>query len=83
MSVRDKVLQRIPEIPALPAAASRVLRLVQDPDVGIGAIMEVIEYDPVLTTEVLRLANTAYFAGPRSVATLRDAGVLFGTQRIL
>lgn len=83
MSLRDQVLQRIPEIPALPASAAHVLRLVQDPDVGVGAIMEVIEYDPVLTTEVLRLANTAYFAGPRSVGTLRDAGVLFGTQRIL
>lgn len=83
MTVREQVLQRIPEITALPAAATRVLSLVQDPDVGISTIMETIEYDPVLTTEVLRLANTAYFAGPRAVESLRDAGVLFGTQRIL
>ncbi len=83
MSIRDLVIKRIPDIPALPAAATRVLHLVQDPDIGIGAIMEAIEYDPVLTTEVLRLANTAYFAGPRTVGTLRDAGVLFGTERIL
>lgn len=83
MNLREQILLRIPEIPALPAAASHALRLVQDPDVGVGAVMEVIEYDPVLTAEVLRLANTAYFAGPRSVSTLRDAGVLFGTQRIL
>lgn len=83
MNIRELVIQRIPEIPALPAAATRVLHLVNDPDIGIGAIMDAIEYDPVLTTEVLRLANTAYFAGPRSIATLRDAGVLFGTERIL
>jgi putative nucleotidyltransferase with HDIG domain len=83
MSIRDLVIQRIPDIPALPAAATRVLHLLQDPDVGVGTIMEAIEYDPVLTTEILRLANTAYFAGPRTVGTLRDAGVLFGTERIL
>lgn len=83
MNIRDLVIQRIPDIPALPAAATRVLHLVQDPDIGIGAIMEAIEYDPVLTTEVLRLANTAHFAGPRTIGTLRDAGVLFGTDRIL
>lgn len=83
MSIRDLVIKRIPEIPALPAAATRVLHLLQDPDVGVGTIMEAIEYDPVLTTEILRLANTAYFAGPRTVGTLRDAGVLFGTERIL
>lgn len=83
MTIRERIIQRIPEIPALPAAATRVLNLVQDPGTGVGAIMEVIEYDPVLTTEVLRLANTAYFAGPRAVGSLRDAGVLLGTERIL
>jgi HD-like signal output (HDOD) protein len=83
MSIREEVLQRIPEISALPSAAAHVLKLVQDPDAGVGTIMEAIEYDPVLTTEILRLANTAYFAGPRSVGSLREAGVMFGTQRIL
>lgn len=83
MSIRDKVLAAIPDIPALPAAATQVLRLVQDPDSGISEIMEAIEFDPALTAEILRLANTAYFAGPRTIATLRDAGVLLGSQRIL
>lgn len=83
MSIRDEVLQRISDIPALPSAAAQVLGLAQDPDSGVGDIMEAIEYDPVLTAEVLRLANTAYFAGPRQIGTLRDAGVLLGTQRIV
>jgi putative nucleotidyltransferase with HDIG domain len=83
MIVRDEVFRRIPEIPALPSAAAQVLRLAQDPESGVGEIMEAIEFDPALTAEVLRLANTAYFAGPRQIATLRDAGVLLGTQRIL
>ena len=83
MSIREKVLAAIPEIPTLPTSATQVLRLVRDPDAGIGEIMEAIEYDPTLTAEILRLANTAYFAGPRKIATLRDAGVLLGSQRIL
>lgn len=83
MSIRDEVMNRIADIPALPAASAEVLRLARDPEIGVGDLMEVIEFDPVLTTEILRLANTAYFAGPRTVASLRDAGVLFGTQRIL
>lgn len=83
MSVRDDVLAAIPEIPALPVAASRVLRLAQQPDTGISEIMAAIEYDPGLTSDMLRLANTAYFAGPRQVSSLREAGVLFGTQRIV
>jgi len=83
VSIRDEVRRRIADLPALPAASVEVLRQAQDPEIGVGALMETIEFDPVLTTEILRLANTAYFAGPRSVSSLRDAGVLFGTQRIV
>ncbi len=83
MSIRDQVLERIPEIPALPVAAAQVLSLAQNPESGIGEIMAAVEHDPGLTSDVLRLANTAYFAGPRQIATLREAGVLFGTQRVV
>lgn len=83
MSVRDSVLEKIADIRSLPAAATQVLRLAQDPESGIGEIMSAIEFDPGLTTDILRLANTAYFAGPRQVGSLREAGVLFGTQRIV
>jgi putative nucleotidyltransferase with HDIG domain len=33
----------------------------------------VIEYDPALTTNVLRIANTAPFGAPQSVGTVREA----------
>ena len=83
MTSRDDVLRKLDEIPALPMATTEVLRLAEDPRIGIGEIMKAIEYDPGLTSDILRLANTAYFAGPRKIDSLRDAGVLFGTQRIV
>jgi putative nucleotidyltransferase with HDIG domain len=83
MSIREQVLERIPEIPALPVAATQVLSLAQNPESGISEIMAAIEYDPGLTSDILRLANTAYFAGPRQIGTLREAGVLFGSQRVV
>ncbi len=83
VTTRADVLRKLDEIPALPMAATAVLRLAEDPRTGIGEIMKAIEYDPGLTSDILRLANTAYFAGPRKIASLRDAGVLFGTQRIV
>lgn len=83
MTTRDEILSKVPGVPGLPTAATEVLRQVQNPDVGVSEIMASVELDPGLTSEVLRLANSAYFAGPRKVASLRDAGVLFGTQRLL
>ncbi len=83
MTMREEILAKVPTVPGLPAAVMKVLRLVQDPDMGVGEIMAAVELDPGLTAEVLRMANSAYFAGPRKVVSLRDAGVLFGTQRLL
>jgi putative nucleotidyltransferase with HDIG domain len=82
MNRREEILAMIPSIPALPTAAAKVLSLLQDPHSGISDIMQAVEYDPGLTSNVLRLANSAYFAGPRKISSLREAGVLFGTSRI-
>lgn len=82
MSRRDEILEKVKTITALPAAASRVLVLLRDPNSSIGDIMEAIEFDPSLTADFLRLANSAFFAGPRRISTLREAGVLLGTARI-
>ncbi len=82
MSQREAILAAIPDFPGLPTAATRVLRLLQDPNSGIAEIMTHLESDPALTAEVLRLANSAYFAGPRAIGSLRDAGVLLGGSRL-
>lgn len=82
MSRRDEILAAIPEIPGLPAAAARVLALLQNPESGIAEVMREVESDPGLTADVLRLANSAYFAGPRSIGSLREAGVLMGLNRL-
>ena len=82
MSRRDEVLSKVQTIPALPTAAGRIVLLLRDPEVAIAEVIRTIEYDPSLTTNVLRLANSAYFAGPRTIASLRDAVVRLGFNRI-
>lgn len=81
--LREEVLQQVRETPKLPAAVTRVLALVNDPDSSIPDVMAAVETDPGLTAETLRIANSAYFAGPRTIASLRDAGVLLGLNRIM
>ncbi len=82
MSRRAEILEKVSQVESLPAVASQILRMVRDPDSSMTDIMKCIELDPGLTTSVLRMANSAYFAGPRKIASMREAGVLFGTNRI-
>ncbi|MBI2422173.1 MAG: HDOD domain-containing protein [Candidatus Hydrogenedentes bacterium] len=82
MKQREHILKALPDVPGLPTAAVRVLGIMDDPDAGIADIMAAVEIDPRLTTNVLKLANSAYFAGPRSIGNLTQAGVLLGSKRI-
>jgi len=82
MNQRAQVLQKIRSIPALPAASSAVAELLRDPEVEIDDVVRAIEFDQSLTSNVLRLANSAYFAGPRTIGSVRDAVVRLGMNRI-
>lgn len=82
MSRKKEILDRLQTIPALPTAAGRMIVLLRDPDVDITEVIHTIEYDPSMTSNVLRLANSAYFGGPRTISSLRDAIVRLGFNRI-
>lgn len=82
MVTKEQIIAKLRSIPSLPTAASRVISLLKDPDVDINELMRSIEYDPGLTSNVLKLANSAYFGGPRTISSLRDAIVRLGMNRI-
>jgi putative nucleotidyltransferase with HDIG domain len=79
---REAILDRIKDIPSLPAAAIEVAMLVQDPNVSIKRVSSAIEYDPGLTTNVLHLANSVYFGGRGNIRTVKDAIVRLGTINV-
>lgn len=82
MSRREEILEKVKSIPALPTVATKAIQLLRDPEVDIKDVVQMIEYDQGLTSNVLRLANSAYFAGPRTIGSLRDALVRLGMNRI-
>ncbi len=82
MSRREEIIARMGSVPPLPTASIEVIRLVQDPDVPNSELTKVIEYDPSLTANVLRLANSVYMGFPQSVSSVREALLRLGTNRV-
>lgn len=82
MSNREEILAKVRAVPAIPSAATKVIDLLKDPEVEISELTQVIEFEPGLTSNVLRLANSAYFAGPHSIGSLKDAIIRLGMNRI-
>lgn len=81
-NIREMILSKLSSVAAIPTASVDLIRLVQEPDAPNSKLAQAIEYDPSLTSNLLRLANSAYFGFSRSVSTVRDAIFLLGRNEI-
>jgi putative nucleotidyltransferase with HDIG domain len=76
------VVRGIKQLDPLPITARRLLALIAGKDVAMGAIADVIEFDPSITAAVLRHASTLRYAAS-SPPSVRDAVLRLGTVALL
>ena len=72
-----------PELAAMPATSARLLALLEEPAAPVGELVAVIEMDPGLTANVLKLCNSAYYGLRREVGTVREALVRLGNRTVV
>lgn len=82
MIKRKIIFSQINRVPVLSGAVQEGLRLLRDPQVDMGALAQVLQHDPGVTVNILRLANTPYFGSVNRVSNLRDAVVRLGAKRV-
>jgi putative nucleotidyltransferase with HDIG domain len=82
MSRIDEILALVKHVPPFPKVAQRVSELLQDPNVSVADLAEVIQYDQVITANVLKICNAAYFGLPRKVSSLDEALVVMGNDTL-
>jgi putative nucleotidyltransferase with HDIG domain len=82
----DKI-KNIPSLlksfPSMPAAAVKLLALIDDPDVSVSQIEAILKHDAGLTANILKLANSAYFGVPSKVGSVRQAVLILGLKRLI
>lgn len=74
------VLAKLGALPALPATYGRLSELTANPDVSLDEVASVVERDPAITANVLKIINSAYFGLPRRVASVRETVKYLGIQ---
>lgn len=79
---RQKVMAKLDSFPAMPGTATRVMRLLSDPDSSATAIEQSVRYDPGLTANILKFANSAYLGFPQKIGSVRQGIVRLGWKRV-
>jgi HD-like signal output (HDOD) protein len=74
------VLSKLGSLPALPATYGRLAELTANPDVSLDEVAAVVERDPAITANVLKIINSAYFGLPRRVSSVRETVKYLGIQ---
>jgi len=77
-----KTILRTQELPTLPDVVHRILEITGDPLSSTRLLTHVIERDPPLCANLLKLVNSAYFGFSRKIHAVHDAAVLVGYSTI-
>ena len=80
---RRKLKETLRAIPGMPAVCSTVMTRLNDPNADFKQIAEELRYDPGLTANVLKLANSAAYGGGQEVDSLQAAFVRLGLKRLM
>lgn len=77
-----ELLERIDDLPPLPAVAARVMALADDQNTSALDLAQVLSADQALTARLIRISNSAYYGFARKVSTVREAVVLLGFKQV-
>lgn len=83
MSRRDQILDMVSKIVAIPSCAQKAMVMLNDPDADLNELARIIEHDPGLTTNLLKIVNASFFGGTRPMLTAREAITRLGTSQVL
>jgi HD-like signal output (HDOD) protein len=76
------ILRRFGRLPVFLPVVTQLLRVVDDPEVTQGKVTRLVESDPGLAADTLRLANSPLFGFTSSVHAVSHAVSLLGLERV-
>jgi putative nucleotidyltransferase with HDIG domain len=78
----ESILKKIKSLPSMPDLIARLHQTINDPKCSVADLERIIRTDSSLTTNLLRMANSAFFGLPRKVNDIQFAVTLLGSTRV-
>ena len=81
METTNKLILNYNDIPAMPNVMVKALNVIKDEGSGLNDLADVMCYDQALTTQVLRLVNSAYYGFAQQITSINKALPLIGMDQ--
>lgn len=76
------MIEQVTDLPALPQAGLKLMRLMEDPDGNAHDVVKVVETDPTLSAKLLRICNSAAFGVRQRVNSVEQAVFVRGFAEV-
>ncbi|WP_396267681.1 HDOD domain-containing protein [Ideonella sp.] len=70
------------QLPTMPRVIRELLQALRDESASVSQVAAQVALDPVLTSRVLQMANSAHYASERPLASVRDAVAVMGLRAL-
>lgn len=77
-----QIIDEMPNLPSMPSVVSEALKIIGNPKSNINQLAEVLSKDISITTEILKMVNSAYYGFPSQITTINKAMALLGFNRV-
>jgi putative nucleotidyltransferase with HDIG domain len=78
-----EIIKGIDDLKPVPHVVNQVLATAQDPKSAMHDVADLIIYDSVMTANMIKICNSAYFGFLREIDSIHDAVVLLGLDQII
>lgn len=76
------ILKEIDSIPVPNFVVTKIVELVNKPDISATEMTQIIEKDPNLSIRIMKLANSAYYGLPQKITSLSHAIMILGFKTL-
>ncbi len=78
MSDVRNFINKLNEMPAMPHVMVKALNIIRDENSGVNDLAKIMSYDTALTTQVLKIVNSAYYGFAQQITSIQKALPLLG-----
>ena len=82
MSSQASLFEQLNQLPPIPKVMRDLIAAFEAPEIDIDRIGKLASADPVLTTRLLRMANSAFYRRSGSVNRVQDAVIFLGVNTV-
>lgn len=83
MNSLANILEKVDQLDPIPTVIHQVLDLADDPESSLKDLVAVVERDPAITANLLKMVNSAHMGLPVKVDSIQQAVSMLGLQQVV